>query len=80
MITETLMKSPAGRVPATAAYVLKLLAGPVAFAIVLLLPLALSYEGRVALATFACAIVLWITRPSSTHPGTPCFSSRGRLR
>ncbi len=63
MITETLKESPAGRSPATATYLLKLLAGPVAFAIVLMLPLALSYEGRVALATFACAIVWWITRP-----------------
>ena len=28
-----------------------------------MLPLALSYEGRVSLATFACAIVWWVTRP-----------------
>ena len=57
MIAETLKESPAGRSPATAAYVLRLLAGPATFVVVLLLPLALPYEGRVALATFACAIV-----------------------
>jgi sodium-dependent dicarboxylate transporter 2/3/5 len=34
-----------------------------AFAVVMMLPLALSYEGRVALATFACAIVWWVTEP-----------------
>lgn len=44
-------------------YLLKLLAGPVAFAIVLSVPLALSYEGRVAFATFVCAIVWWMTQP-----------------
>ena len=63
MIAETLKESPAGRSPATAAYVLRLLAGPATFVVVLLLPLALPYEGRVALATFACAIVWWITQP-----------------
>ncbi len=42
---------------------LQLLAGPAAFALALMLPLALSYEGRVSLATFACAIVWWVTRP-----------------
>ena len=63
MMTETLTESPAGRPPATAAYLARLLAGPVAFAIVLSLPLALSYEGRIALATFACAIVWWMTQP-----------------
>jgi solute carrier family 13 (sodium-dependent dicarboxylate transporter), member 2/3/5 len=47
----------------TPRYLLKLLAGPAVFAIVLLLPIALSYQGRVALATFACVIVWWMTRP-----------------
>ena len=63
MITETLKESPARRPPATVAYLLRVLAGPAAFAVVLSLPLALSFEGRVALATFACAIVWWITQP-----------------
>ncbi len=44
-------------------HLLKLLAGPIAFAIVLTMPLALSYQGRVTLATFTCAIVWWMTRP-----------------
>jgi sodium-dependent dicarboxylate transporter 2/3/5 len=47
----------------TAAYVLKLLSGPLVFAIVLTLPLTLEYQGRVALATFACVVVWWITQP-----------------
>ncbi len=63
MITQ-----PAGAPPApasdTAVYVLRLLAGPLAFVLVMVSPLAsLSYEGRVALATFVCAIVWWITEP-----------------
>jgi len=41
----------------------KLLAGPAALAIVMASPIALSYEGRVALATFVCAIVWWVTEP-----------------
>lgn len=49
--------------PSTAAYLLKLASGPLAFVFILLLPLALPYEGRVALATFACAAVWWITQP-----------------
>lgn len=63
MITETLTQPPTVRSPGTATHLLKLLAGPVAFAVVLMLPLALSYQGRVTLATFACAIVWWITQP-----------------
>jgi solute carrier family 13 (sodium-dependent dicarboxylate transporter), member 2/3/5 len=55
-------RPPVGRAR-TAAYLLRLLAGPLAFAAVMLAPLALSYEGRVALATFACAIVWWMTEP-----------------
>jgi solute carrier family 13 (sodium-dependent dicarboxylate transporter), member 2/3/5 len=44
-------------------YLLKLLSGPIAFAITMSVPLDLSYEGRVVLATFICAIVWWITEP-----------------
>jgi sodium-dependent dicarboxylate transporter 2/3/5 len=44
-------------------YFVKLLAGPVAFAAVMASPIGLSYEGRVALATFICAIVWWMTQP-----------------
>ena len=47
----------------TSTYVAQLLAGPIAFAIIMALPIALSYEGRVALATFTCAIVWWMTQP-----------------
>jgi sodium-dependent dicarboxylate transporter 2/3/5 len=63
MITETLPGPPAARAPRAATYLLKLLAGPVAFAVVMMLPLALSYQGRIALATFTCAIVWWMTEP-----------------
>ena len=63
MMTETRTESPVERPPSTAAYLLRLLAGPAAFAVVLSsLPPALSYEGRIAMATFACAIVWWITQ------------------
>ena len=44
-------------------YLLKLLAGPVAFVLAMATPLGLSYEGRVALATFVCVIVWWMTQP-----------------
>ena len=44
-------------------HALKLAGGPAAFGFMLLLPLGLSYEGRVCLATFACAVVWWITQP-----------------
>ena len=63
MITETLTDNPRARAPGTATYLVKLVAGPVAFAIVLALPLALAYEGHVVLATFACAVVWWMTQP-----------------
>jgi sodium-dependent dicarboxylate transporter 2/3/5 len=63
MITETLTEPPTVRSSGTAMYLTKLLAGPAAFAIVMGVPLALSYEGRVALATFVCAIVWWMTQP-----------------
>jgi solute carrier family 13 (sodium-dependent dicarboxylate transporter), member 2/3/5 len=63
MITETVGESPTVRAPVTAAYLLKLLSGPVAFALVMMAPLALPYAGHVTLATFACASVWWMTQP-----------------
>ena len=42
---------------------LKLLAGPAAFALIYILPIPISYEGRISLATFVCAILWWVTRP-----------------
>src|SRR5262245_60246898 len=45
------------------AYLAKLIAGPVAFAIVIAMPVPASYQGHVALATFICAIVWWMTEP-----------------
>src|SRR4051812_19361152 len=63
MITETATETASTAAPGAASHVLKLLAGPVAFAIVLMVPLSLSYQGRVTLATFVCAIVWWITQP-----------------
>jgi sodium-dependent dicarboxylate transporter 2/3/5 len=56
------LRPPAER-SSTTVYLAQLLAGPAAFAIVMALPIALSYEGRVALATFTCAIVWWMTQP-----------------
>src|SRR5262245_38574963 len=44
-------------------YLLRLLSGPLAFAAAMAAPVELSYQGRVALATFACAIVWWMTQP-----------------
>jgi sodium-dependent dicarboxylate transporter 2/3/5 len=44
-------------------YLLRFLSGPIAFAITMAVPLNLSYEGRVVLATFICAIVWWMTEP-----------------
>jgi solute carrier family 13 (sodium-dependent dicarboxylate transporter), member 2/3/5 len=63
MVTDTLTPPTTQPAPSTAGYMLKLLAGPAAFALVLALPIALPYEGRVALATFICAIVWWMTQP-----------------
>ena len=67
MILQPATASPQARPAGTATYLLRLLAGPVAFALVMVWPLTssltLSYEGRVALATFVCAIVWWITEP-----------------
>jgi solute carrier family 13 (sodium-dependent dicarboxylate transporter), member 2/3/5 len=44
-------------------FLLRLLSGPAAFALSAAVPVGLSYEGRVALATFACVIVWWMTQP-----------------
>ena len=63
MITENPTEPAAPRSSGTATYLLKLLAGPIAFAVILALPLALSYEGRIALATFVCVIFWWMTEP-----------------
>jgi di/tricarboxylate transporter len=62
MTTDTPIASPTER-SSTATYLAKLLAGPIAFAIVMAVPVALSYEGRVTLATFVCAIIWWMTQP-----------------
>jgi sodium-dependent dicarboxylate transporter 2/3/5 len=63
VITDNPREPTAARSSGTLGYLLKLLAGPAAFGLILALPLALSYQGRVALATFACVIVWWITQP-----------------
>ena len=63
MPTETHPTAPAARASGMGTYLAELVAGPVAFAAVLASPLALSHQGHVALATFACAIVWWITHP-----------------
>jgi sodium-dependent dicarboxylate transporter 2/3/5 len=44
-------------------FLLRLLSGPAVFALAMAAPVELSYQGRVALATFACAIVWWMTQP-----------------
>lgn len=59
--TDSSPRSTTG--PGLPTYLLQLLAGPLAFAVVMIAPVALSYEGHVALATFACAIAWWITQP-----------------
>jgi sodium-dependent dicarboxylate transporter 2/3/5 len=63
MITETLKEPKVEAASGAAAYLAKLLAGPIAFAAVLASPIALSYQGHVTLATFACIIVWWTTQP-----------------
>ena len=61
MVTDTLTSRlrTAGS-PGGLAYTLKLLAGPLAFVVVMALPIGLSYQGHVALATFVCAVVALI--------------------
>ena len=63
MITDSPAQKQTARAPTTATYAAKLLAGPVAFVIVMALSLELPYQGHVALATFACVVVWWITQP-----------------
>ena len=63
MATQTLTERSQAPTTHAIALLLKLVAGPIAFAATLLLPIALSYEGRVSLATFACVIVWWVARP-----------------
>jgi sodium-dependent dicarboxylate transporter 2/3/5 len=61
--TQTLTEQSQAPTTSRAVPFLKLAAGPLAFAAILLLPLAVSYEARVSLATFVCVIVWWMTRP-----------------
>jgi sodium-dependent dicarboxylate transporter 2/3/5 len=63
MLTETIAPSPTTRSQGTAGYLLKLVSGPIAFALVMAWPLGLSYQGHVTAATFACVIVWWMTQP-----------------
>jgi solute carrier family 13 (sodium-dependent dicarboxylate transporter), member 2/3/5 len=63
VITDTLAEPTTARPSDAAAYLLKLLAGPLVFAVVVTLPIGLEYQGRVALATFACVVVWWIAQP-----------------
>src|SRR5437762_7779254 len=63
MITETIAPPPTARTASSAAYMLKLLSGPAAFALVMMAPIALPYAGHVTLATFACAVAWWMTQP-----------------
>jgi solute carrier family 13 (sodium-dependent dicarboxylate transporter), member 2/3/5 len=63
MLTETAAPPPATRAEGTTAYLARLLSGPVVFALVLASPIAMSYQGRVTLATFACVVVWWMTQP-----------------
>jgi sodium-dependent dicarboxylate transporter 2/3/5 len=63
MITETVAPPPSPARQSTSLLAAKLLAGPLAFAAVLAVPMAISYQGRIALATFICSIVWWMTEP-----------------
>jgi solute carrier family 13 (sodium-dependent dicarboxylate transporter), member 2/3/5 len=44
-------------------FLLRLFSGPAAFVLTVAVPLGLSYEGRITLATFVCVIVWWMTQP-----------------
>jgi solute carrier family 13 (sodium-dependent dicarboxylate transporter), member 2/3/5 len=59
-MSETASPGPTGNL---SAYIARLASGPAAFVLTLLLPLGLSYQGKVSLATFVCAAVWWMTRP-----------------
>jgi solute carrier family 13 (sodium-dependent dicarboxylate transporter), member 2/3/5 len=63
MITESVAESPPMRAPRTVSYALRFVAGPVAFALVMMAPIALPYPGHVTLATFAWAVAWWMTQP-----------------
>jgi sodium-dependent dicarboxylate transporter 2/3/5 len=63
MLTETAAPPPATGATGMTGYLAKLLSGPVVFALILASPIAMSYQGRVTLATFACVVVWWITQP-----------------
>jgi sodium-dependent dicarboxylate transporter 2/3/5 len=63
MIADTITEPLRAKSRGTAMYLLKLLSGPIAFALVMMAPFALPYAGHVTLATFACAVVWWMTQP-----------------
>lgn len=63
MTTETVTPPPTIRSSGTTTYLLKLLAGPVVFALVMWAPVTLPYAGHVTLATFAWAAAWWIVEP-----------------
>jgi solute carrier family 13 (sodium-dependent dicarboxylate transporter), member 2/3/5 len=63
MITETVTEPTTTPPAGLGGYLLKLLSGPAAFALVYAMAVPLSYQGHVALATFTWAVVWWITEP-----------------
>jgi sodium-dependent dicarboxylate transporter 2/3/5 len=63
MITDTVVQPPSAQRRSTARFLLRVAAGPIAFALVLALPIAISYQGRIALATFICSVAWWMTEP-----------------
>ena len=63
MLSDTIAPPPATRSSGTAGYLLKLISGPIVFALILASPVPMSYQGHMTLATFACVIVWWIVQP-----------------
>ncbi len=63
MTTQTVKEASTERAPNAALTLVKLLAGPAAFALIYLLPLPLTYQGKISLGTFVCAIIWWVTQP-----------------
>jgi len=63
MIPDTLTRPQPVRTARRGTYALRLLSGPIAFAVVMALSLGLPYQGHVVLATFVCVIVWWTTQP-----------------
>lgn len=63
MPTETISAAPPAPAGSPYTQLLKLLAGPLAAALVFALQLDLPYNGRVCLATFMCAVTWWVTQP-----------------